>query len=193
VHKFVILYLSWVVSILIKHFDIFKLSIRIPLNSTVFPILKFKIENKQRSSFGIHHLLSSRLASFSRKYFISLNFNCLLLDKHISSLIMHVINSKTHLGGEMHFQQEGGRRSWPPVSPSGGALDSLARLELEENEGANLVLANAERLGYSPSLRRPGLVGTNTSTRWVIIRCCKRCWRGTRSEQWSWPPGRLNL
>jgi hypothetical protein len=38
--------LSWVVSISNKHSDIFKLSICIPLNSMVFPILKFKIESK---------------------------------------------------------------------------------------------------------------------------------------------------
>jgi hypothetical protein len=50
--------LSWVISIGIKHFDIFKLSIHIPLNSTVFPILKFKIEN------GVYQRLSSKMASF---------------------------------------------------------------------------------------------------------------------------------
>jgi hypothetical protein len=39
------------VSILNKYFDTFILSIRIPLNSMVFPVLKFKIENIERSSF----------------------------------------------------------------------------------------------------------------------------------------------
>jgi hypothetical protein len=52
-----VLHLSWVVRISIKHFDIFKLSIHIPLNSTVFPILKFKIEINKKSSFKLQHCL----------------------------------------------------------------------------------------------------------------------------------------
>ena len=52
--------LSWVVSISIRHFGICKLSFHIPLNSTIFPILKVKIEIYKRSSMKLKHLLFSK-------------------------------------------------------------------------------------------------------------------------------------
>jgi len=42
------------------HYGIFKTSFRIPLNSTVFPKLKFKIENHERSSIKLKHRLFSK-------------------------------------------------------------------------------------------------------------------------------------
>jgi hypothetical protein len=57
--------LYWVVSISIKHFDIFNLSIRIPLNSMVFSILKFKIENNKDLLLKLKHRLLRKLGVFS--------------------------------------------------------------------------------------------------------------------------------
>ena len=49
-----------VVSISIRHFGICKLCFHIPLNSTIFPILKVKIEIYKRSSMKLKHLLFSK-------------------------------------------------------------------------------------------------------------------------------------
>ena len=52
--------LSRVISISVKHFCISRPSFRIPLNSTVFSKLKFKIEIHKRSSKELKHRLLSK-------------------------------------------------------------------------------------------------------------------------------------
>ena len=88
----------------LRYFGIFTLLFSVPLNSTVIPILNFKIENYKRSSLKlIHHLFSEYgvvNCSFSFNDFLSFSY----LHKHISSLIMCVINTKTHLGGQLDLQ-----------------------------------------------------------------------------------------
>ena len=71
-----VLCLLWVVSISISHFCISRPSFRIPLNSTVFSILKFKIEIYKRSSMKFIHRLLSKYGvvscSFSFQWFFNL-------------------------------------------------------------------------------------------------------------------------
>ena len=73
-----VLCLLWVVSISISHFCISRPSFRIPLNSTVFSILKFKIEIYKRSSMKLKH-------RFLRKYGV---VDCSLLFQQFLNLFI---------------------------------------------------------------------------------------------------------